>query len=70
VMLAAHAALGKPANIEYIDMPEPIRSSYQYFTQGDVARLRKAGYNGGFTELEEAVETYVKDFLDRADRFR
>jgi ADP-L-glycero-D-manno-heptose 6-epimerase len=51
-------------------MPEHIRGSYQYFTQGDVARLRNAGYNGGFTGLEEAVETYVKGFLDRADRFR
>ena len=37
---------------------------------GNVARLRGAGYNGGFTALEEAVETYVKGFLDRADRFR
>jgi ADP-L-glycero-D-manno-heptose 6-epimerase len=70
VMLAAYAALGRPAKIEYIDMPEPIRGSYQYFTQGNVARLRGAGYNGGFTALEEAVETYVKGFLDRADRFR
>jgi ADP-L-glycero-D-manno-heptose 6-epimerase len=70
VMLSAYAALGKPANIEYIEMPESIRGSYQYFTQGDVARLRGAGYNGGFTALEAAVETYVKGFLDRADRFR
>src|SRR3984957_15822182 len=70
LMLAAYAALGKPANIEYVEMPEQIRGSYQYFTQGDVARLRGAGYNGGFTALEAAVETYVKGFLDRADRFR
>jgi ADP-L-glycero-D-manno-heptose 6-epimerase len=70
LMLAAYAALGKPANIEYIEMPEHIRGSYQYFTQGDVARLRGAGYNGGFTALEAAVESYVKGFLDRADRFR
>jgi ADP-L-glycero-D-manno-heptose 6-epimerase len=51
-------------------MPEPIRGSYQYFTQGDVDRLQRAGYNGGFTALEDAVEIYVKGFLDRADRFR
>jgi ADP-L-glycero-D-manno-heptose 6-epimerase len=70
LMLAAYAALGKPANIEYVEMPEQIRGSYQYFTQGDVARLHGAGYNGGFTALEAAVETYVKGFLDRADRFR
>jgi ADP-L-glycero-D-manno-heptose 6-epimerase len=70
LMLAAYAALGTTPNIEYIDMPEAIRGSYQYFTQGDGERLQRAGYNGGFTALEDAVETYVKGFLDRADRFR
>jgi ADP-L-glycero-D-manno-heptose 6-epimerase len=70
LMSAAYAALGTRPNIEYIDMPEQIRGSYQYFTQGDVDRLRRAGYNGGFTALEAAVENYVKGFLDTADRFR
>ena len=70
MMLSAYAALGTAANIQYVDMPEAIRGSYQYFTQGDVGRLQRAGYNGGFTALEEAVGIYVKGFLDRADRFR
>jgi ADP-L-glycero-D-manno-heptose 6-epimerase len=70
MMLAAYAALGAAPNIRYIDMPEAIRGSYQYFTQSDVARLRHAGYNGGFTALEDAVATYVRGYLDSADRFR
>jgi ADP-L-glycero-D-manno-heptose 6-epimerase len=70
LMLSAYAALGTSPDIRYVDMPEPIRGSYQYFTQGDVDRLQRAGYNGGFTALEDAVEIYVKGFLDRADRFR
>jgi ADP-L-glycero-D-manno-heptose 6-epimerase len=70
MMLSAYTALGTVPNIQYVDMPEAIRGSYQYFTQSNVDRLRRAGYNGGFTALEGAVETYVKDFLDRADRFR
>jgi ADP-L-glycero-D-manno-heptose 6-epimerase len=70
MMLSAYAALGTAANIQYVDMPEAIRGSYQYFTQGEVGRLQRAGYNGGFTALEEAVGIYVKGFLDRADRFR
>ena len=70
MMLSAYAALGTVPNIRYVDMPEEIRGSYQYFTQGDVDRLQRAGYNGGFTALEEAVASYVRDFLDRADRFR
>jgi ADP-L-glycero-D-manno-heptose 6-epimerase len=70
LMLSAYAALGAGPNIQYIDMPLSIRGSYQYFTQGNVDRLQRAGYNGGFTGLEEAVDTYVKGFLDSADRFR
>jgi ADP-L-glycero-D-manno-heptose 6-epimerase len=70
LMLSAYTALGSEPNIQYIDMPEAIRGSYQYFTQSKVDRLQRAGYNGGFTALEDAVDTYVKGFLDSADRFR
>ncbi|MGV7214090.1 ADP-glyceromanno-heptose 6-epimerase [Bradyrhizobium sp. UFLA05-112] len=70
MMLAAYAALGTRPNIEYIDMPETIRDSYQYFTQSEVDRLCRAGYNGGFTALEDAVTAYVRGYLDRPDRFR
>lgn len=70
LMLATYAALGATPKIEYVDMPEQIRGSYQYFTESDVGRLCGAGYNGGFTGLEEAVGLYVKGFLDQADRFR
>ena len=70
LMLAAYAALGTRPNIEYIDMPEQIRGAYQYFTESKVDRLRRAGYNGGFTTLESAVKAYVGDYLDRPDRFR
>jgi ADP-L-glycero-D-manno-heptose 6-epimerase len=70
LMLAAYAALGAQPNIEYIDMPVAIRDSYQYFTQSDVDRLQRAGYNGGFTVLEDAVSAYLKSFLDQPDRFR
>lgn len=70
LMLAAYAALDAAPNIVYVDMPEQIRNSYQYFTESDVSRLQAAGYNGGFTGLEEAVSLYVKDFLDRPDRYR
>jgi ADP-L-glycero-D-manno-heptose 6-epimerase len=70
LMLATYAALGSLPNIRYVDMPPSIRESYQYFTQADVGRLQRAGYNGGFTALEEAVSQYVKGYLDRADRYR
>jgi len=67
---AMFKALGRPANIEYIDMPDAIRGQYQYFTQGSVENLRRAGYNAGFTPLEAAVGHYVTDYLDSEDRYR
>lgn len=70
LMLAAYAALGTRPNIDYVDMPEQIRGSYQYFTESKVDRLHRAGYNGGFTTLDDAVKVYVADYLDRPDRFR
>jgi ADP-L-glycero-D-manno-heptose 6-epimerase len=70
LILAAYAALGSKPNIQYVDMPEQIRASYQYFTQSEVDRLCRAGYNGGFTTLEDAVTAYVGGYLDRPDRFR
>jgi ADP-L-glycero-D-manno-heptose 6-epimerase len=67
---AMFAALGRKPAIEYIDMPVPIRGSYQYFTQAETANLRRAGYNADFTGLEDAVTRYVKTYLDRPDRYR
>jgi ADP-L-glycero-D-manno-heptose 6-epimerase len=70
LMLSAYAALNASPNIRYIDMPLSIRNSYQYFTQGKVDRLQRAGYNGGFTPLEDAVGLYVNNYLDSTDRYR
>jgi ADP-L-glycero-D-manno-heptose 6-epimerase len=66
---AMFKAMGRPANIEYIDMPDSIRGQYQYFTQAKVENLRRAGYNAGFTSLETAVGQYVTGYLDRENRY-
>lgn len=57
-------AVGKPCNIEYIDMPEVLQSRYQYFTQADMAKLRNIGYNKPFTKLNDAVSDYVRYLAD------
>lgn len=67
---ALFAALGCEPRIEYIDMPQAIRGRYQYFTQASVANLLRAGFNAGFTPLEEGVRDYVTRFLATADRYR
>ena len=63
-------ALGREPDIEYVDMPPTIRHQYQYFTQANVENLRRAGYNAGFTSLEEGVYRYVTLFLNQPDRYR
>jgi ADP-L-glycero-D-manno-heptose 6-epimerase len=70
LITAVFAALGRAPDIAYIDMPAPIRDSYQYFTQASVENLRRAGYNAGFTPLADAVKRYVASYLDTADRYR
>jgi ADP-L-glycero-D-manno-heptose 6-epimerase len=62
---AVFAAIGKKPNIEYAEMPESIRSQYQYFTQADISKLRKAGYKKQITSLEESVTDYVQNYLER-----
>ncbi len=60
---AIFAALGKEKNIEYIPIPEDIREKYQYFTEANMDKLRKIGYNKAFMSVEEAVLDYVKNYL-------
>lgn len=56
--------------IEYIDMPVELRDKYQYFTQADMSKLARAGYDRPFTSLEDGVEAYVREFLSAGDRYR
>jgi ADP-L-glycero-D-manno-heptose 6-epimerase len=70
LIMAMFAALGREPTIEYIDMPESIRDSYQYFTQAEMENLRRAGFNAAFGTLEQGVTRYVKSYLDRPERYR
>jgi ADP-L-glycero-D-manno-heptose 6-epimerase len=70
LITALFRALGREANIEYVDMPESIRGQYQYFTQAEIENLHRAGYNAAFMPLEEAVARYVTKFLDSTDHYR
>jgi ADP-L-glycero-D-manno-heptose 6-epimerase len=63
VAQALFAALGMAPRIEYIEMPEAIRSQYQYFTQADIGKLRESRYDCPITSLGEAVGDYVANYL-------
>jgi len=57
---ALFSALNIPLNIEYIEMPEILRDKYQYFTQAEMSKLRRAGYDKPITSLEDAIMDYTK----------
>ena len=59
---AAFSALGKPCNIEYIEMPEHLRSKYQYYTCAEMDKLRAAGYTQEATSLKDAVHDYLVNY--------
>lgn len=56
---AMFSALRLRPNVRYVEMPEPLRANYQYFTQAEMDKLRRAGYGSGFMTLEDAVRDYV-----------
>lgn len=56
-------ALSMPPQIEYIDIPEDIRDTYQYFTEASMEKLKSAGYIQPFTSIEDGVADYVKNYL-------
>ena len=57
------AGLDMQPDIEYIDMPADIRDKYQYFTEANMDKLRKAGYKDEFYSLEKGVDDYVRNYL-------
>lgn len=63
LVTALFSALGKPVNIEYIDLPDHLADKYQYFTEAKLDKIKKAGYTQQISSLEEGVTDYVKNYL-------
>lgn len=60
---ATFTAMGRPVDVEYVDIPADIRDKYQYFTEANMQKLIRQGYDKGFTSLESGVSDYVKNYL-------
>lgn len=56
-------AMDLEPNISFIDTPEDIRDTYQYFTEADMEKLKKVGYEQPFYTLEEGIRDYVQAYL-------
>ena len=66
---ATFSGLGLQPNIRYIEMPENLRAQYQYFTEADMAKLKKALPKFKFMGLEAAVGDYVKNHLNQKHQY-
>ncbi len=61
-------AMGLTPDISFIDTPEDIRDTYQYFTEANIKKLRNAGYDRPFWSLEEGIADYVKQLVEHYER--
>lgn len=59
-------SVGKPVNIEYINLPEHLADKYQYFTEANLSKIKATGYSQPTTTLEDGVDDYVKNYLLKA----
>lgn len=66
---AIFAALGKTPNIEYIEMPDTLRSKYQYHTEADMSWRKTVKGVRPFRSLETAVKDYVQGYLTKTDPY-
>lgn len=56
-------AMGLEPNISFIDTPEDIRDTYQYFTEANMEKLKGIGYGKPFYSLEDGIKDYVQQYL-------
>jgi ADP-L-glycero-D-manno-heptose 6-epimerase len=56
-------AAGMSPQITFVDTPEDIRNTYQYYTCADISKLRSSGYKEPFIGLHDGVFHYVKNHL-------
>lgn len=60
---ATASAMNKELVVDWIDIPEDIRDTYQYFTEADMNKLRLAGYRDVFHSLEDGIGDYIQQYL-------
>lgn len=60
---ATFAALQLSPDIHFVDTPLDIRDKYQYFTEANMEKLREAGYEKAFHNLDDGIKDYVQNYL-------
>lgn len=64
---ALFSAIGKPAKINWLEMPDNIKNQYQYFTEANMTKWEKEGLSQPQWSLEKAIDDYVKNYLNQSD---
>lgn len=62
----ALAEIAAQGLIEYIPFPDALRGKYQCYTQADLTRLRAAGCDHKFADVQTGVSHYVKWLAGKA----
>lgn len=66
---ATYASMDREPQIKFIDMPVELRNQYQYYTQADMTKLKKALPKFKFMKLEDAVNDYVRTHLSQKEQY-
>jgi ADP-L-glycero-D-manno-heptose 6-epimerase len=61
-------AMDREPSVAFVDMPVEIRDKYQYFTQADIGKIRRAGFDAPLTPLRDAIFDYVRNYLSKDRR--
>jgi ADP-L-glycero-D-manno-heptose 6-epimerase len=65
VVKAVFKALDRTPAIDWIAMPNELREQYQYYTCADMKASQKAGFLVPTMPLEDAIQDYVVNYLER-----
>lgn len=60
-------AMNREIKIKWLEMPQNIRSQYQYFTEANMQKWLAAGLSAPQWSLEDAITDYVKNYLSQKD---
>jgi ADP-L-glycero-D-manno-heptose 6-epimerase len=60
---ATFSEMGRPLNIDWIDIPPHLREQYQYITEAKMAKWAAGGGSNPQWSLEAGVRDYVQEYL-------
>lgn len=60
---AVFSAMNTEPAIDYIELPDKLKSQYQYYTKADMSKLHNAGYDKPGYSLEYGVSDYLNNYL-------